>query len=154
MKKVKNKKRYFDTFKWTSKESETIFFLFGANLKSKIVASVHWKKMIKWYVSGPNIKKNIFFQPSSPLPIDTSWHKNHENRRRDWKSHTWAPLSAHYMVPSWFVLSLHGLLGPYKVPTQFWYAWFLPGPYLVQTTVCDLYTCQSYLLGHCRLGLA
>ncbi len=72
MKKVKNKKSYFDTFKWTSKESETNFFLFGANSKSKIVASVHWIKMIKLYVSGPNFKKIIFFQPSSPLPIDTS----------------------------------------------------------------------------------
>jgi hypothetical protein len=39
MKKVKNQKSYFGTFKWTSKESETTFF--GDNSKSKIVASVH-----------------------------------------------------------------------------------------------------------------
>jgi hypothetical protein len=39
MKKVKNKKKYFDTFKWTSNESETTFF--HDNSKSKIVASVH-----------------------------------------------------------------------------------------------------------------
>jgi hypothetical protein len=41
MKKVKNKKSYFDTFKCTSKESEYNNFFFGANSKSKIVASVH-----------------------------------------------------------------------------------------------------------------
>ncbi len=39
MKKVKIQKSYFDTFKWTSGESETTFF-FCSNLKSKIVASV------------------------------------------------------------------------------------------------------------------
>ncbi len=39
MKTVKIQKSYFDTFKWASKESETIFF-FGANSKSKIIASV------------------------------------------------------------------------------------------------------------------
>jgi hypothetical protein len=39
MKKVKiQKNSYFDTFKWTSGESETTFFCF--NSKSKIVASV------------------------------------------------------------------------------------------------------------------
>ncbi len=38
MKKVKIQKSYFDTFKWTSGESETTFFC--ANSKSKIVASV------------------------------------------------------------------------------------------------------------------
>jgi hypothetical protein len=38
MKKVKLKKNYFDTFKWTSEESETTFFY--ANSKSKIFASV------------------------------------------------------------------------------------------------------------------
>ncbi len=54
-KKWKIRKSYFDTFKWTSKESETTFF--GANLKSKIVASVHCTyaiAKIKWYVSGPH----------------------------------------------------------------------------------------------------
>jgi hypothetical protein len=39
MKKVKIRKSYFDTFKWTSKESVTTFF--DAKSKSKIVASVH-----------------------------------------------------------------------------------------------------------------
>jgi hypothetical protein len=39
MKKVKNKKSYFDTFKWTSNISETAFLC--DNSKSKIVASVH-----------------------------------------------------------------------------------------------------------------
>jgi hypothetical protein len=38
MKKVKIQKSYFDTFKWTSGESETTFFC--SNSKSKIVASV------------------------------------------------------------------------------------------------------------------
>jgi hypothetical protein len=38
MKKVKIKKNYFDTFKWTSGESETTFFC--SNSKLKIVASV------------------------------------------------------------------------------------------------------------------
>ncbi len=38
MKKVKIQKSYFDTFKWTSGESETTFFC--ANSKSKFVASV------------------------------------------------------------------------------------------------------------------
>jgi hypothetical protein len=61
MKKVKNKKSYFDTSKWTSKESETT--LFGANSKSKIVASVHCAyaskdKMVRIW---PTLKKLIFY---------------------------------------------------------------------------------------------
>jgi hypothetical protein len=39
IKKCKIRESYFDTFKWTSRESKTTFF--GANSKSKIVASVH-----------------------------------------------------------------------------------------------------------------
>jgi hypothetical protein len=38
MKKLKIQKSYFDTFKWTSGESETTFL--SSNSKSKIVASV------------------------------------------------------------------------------------------------------------------
>ncbi len=37
--KVKNRKGYFDTFKWASKESEKTFLC--ANSKSKIVVGVH-----------------------------------------------------------------------------------------------------------------
>jgi hypothetical protein len=40
MKKVKNQKNYFDTFKWTSNKSETTFFVVD-NSKSKNVANVH-----------------------------------------------------------------------------------------------------------------
>jgi hypothetical protein len=52
-----------DTFKWTSKESETTFL--GATSKSKIVVSVHCAyaskdKMIRT-VSAPNGTKIIFF---------------------------------------------------------------------------------------------
>jgi hypothetical protein len=55
----------------TSKQSETTFF--GANSKSKIVVSVlytHTLTKIKWHVS--NLSVNFFFQPQSPLPIETS----------------------------------------------------------------------------------
>ena len=58
MKKVKIQKIYFDTFKWTSGESETTFFC--ANSKSKIVASVDGAyaskdKMVRIW---PTFKKN------------------------------------------------------------------------------------------------
>ncbi len=58
MKKVKIQKSYFDTFKWTSGGSETNFF--GANSKSKIVASVGGAyaskdKMVRIW---PTFKKN------------------------------------------------------------------------------------------------
>ncbi len=60
MKKVKIQKSYFDTFKWTSGESETTFFC--ANAKSKIVASVDGAyaskdKMVRIW---PTLKKKIF----------------------------------------------------------------------------------------------
>jgi hypothetical protein len=58
MKKVKIQKNYFDTFKWTSGESETTFFC--SNSKSKIVVSVDGAyaskdKMIRIW---PTFKKN------------------------------------------------------------------------------------------------
>jgi hypothetical protein len=61
MKKVKNQKSYFDTFKWTSNESETT--LFCDNSKSKIVSSEHcaYASKDKMIISGPNLKKNYFF---------------------------------------------------------------------------------------------
>ncbi len=61
MKKVKIKKKYFDTFKWTSGEYETTFFC--ANSKSKIVAGVDvaYASKDKIDVSGPTLKKKLFF---------------------------------------------------------------------------------------------
>jgi hypothetical protein len=55
---MKIKKSYFDTFKWTSGESETTFFC--ANSNSKIVASVDGAyaskdKMVRIW---PTLKKN------------------------------------------------------------------------------------------------
>ena len=79
MKKVKIQKSYFDTFKWTSGESETTFFV-CSNSKSKIVASVDGAdaskdKMVRIW---PTFKKtNFLFQPSSPLPIEILCRKNH-----------------------------------------------------------------------------
>jgi hypothetical protein len=76
MKKVKIQKSYFDTFKWTSGESETTFFC--SNSKSKIVASVDSAytckdKMVRIW---PHFKKIAFlFQPSSHLPIETLCQK-------------------------------------------------------------------------------
>jgi len=57
MKKVKIQKSYFDTFKWTSGESETTFFC--ANSKSKIVASVDgaYASKDKMVCIGPTLKK-------------------------------------------------------------------------------------------------
>ena len=78
MKKVKTQKIYFDTFKWTSGESETTFFC--SNSKSKIVASVDgaYASKDKAVRIWPSFKKNNFlFQTSSPLPIETLCHKNH-----------------------------------------------------------------------------
>ena len=55
MKKVKIQKSYFDTFKWTSGESETTFFLvLTQSEKSLLVYTVHTLAKIKWYVSGPH----------------------------------------------------------------------------------------------------
>ncbi len=88
MKKGKNQKSYFDTFKWPSKESETTFFL----------VITQSQKSLSLYLARI-VKKIIFFQPPSPLPIYTLWHKNHENRR-DRKSHTWSPLSVVYIMRS------------------------------------------------------
>jgi hypothetical protein len=69
MKKVKIQKNYFDTFKWTSEESETSFFC--ANSKSKIVASVDGAyaskdKMIRIW---PTFKKIKFFISALKSPI-------------------------------------------------------------------------------------
>jgi hypothetical protein len=69
MKKVKNKKNYFDTFKWTSNESETTFFVCD-NSKSKIVVRIHGAyaskdKMIRIW---PKLKKYIFFYFSPKVP--------------------------------------------------------------------------------------
>jgi hypothetical protein len=62
MKKVKNQKKlqYFDIFKWTSRNLKQLFF--GANSKSKIVASVHCAyaskdKMVHFW---PTFKKKNF----------------------------------------------------------------------------------------------
>jgi hypothetical protein len=68
MKKVKIRKSYFDTFKWTSKKSEKTFFL--ANSKSKIVASVHCANASKDEIVHiwPTIKKKNFFNSSLKSP--------------------------------------------------------------------------------------
>jgi hypothetical protein len=71
VKKVKIKKKsFFDTFKWTSGESETTFF--GANSKSKIVASVDGTyaskdKMVRIW---PTFKKKIISALKSPTYRD------------------------------------------------------------------------------------
>ncbi len=58
MKKVKHLKKLFDTFKWTSKFSETTF---DANSKSKIVVSVHCACANKDKVSNPSVTNLIFY---------------------------------------------------------------------------------------------
>jgi hypothetical protein len=71
-------KSYFDTFKWTSGESETTFFVLTQSQKSLLAKKTHTLAKIKWYVSGPHFKKiNFLFQSSSHLPIETLCHKNH-----------------------------------------------------------------------------
>jgi hypothetical protein len=76
MKKVKNQKTLF----WHIQEDlkGILNYFFGANSKSKSLPAytAHTLANIKWYVHGPNLKKKFLFQPTSPLPIDTSWHKN------------------------------------------------------------------------------
>jgi hypothetical protein len=61
MKKVKIQKSDFDTFKWTSGESETTFFC--ANSKSKIIASVDsaYASKDKMVRIWPTFKNKIFF---------------------------------------------------------------------------------------------
>jgi hypothetical protein len=67
MKKVKNQKSYFDTFKWTSKESEQLFFMLTQSQKPLPAYTAHTLAKIKLYVSGPNLQKIIFFSvPKSP----------------------------------------------------------------------------------------
>ncbi len=67
-KKWKLQKSYFDTFKWTSKESETAFF--GAITQSQKSLPAYTALRIvkiKLYKSGPNLKKLIYlFHPWSP----------------------------------------------------------------------------------------
>ncbi len=63
----KSKKHYFDTFKWTSNESETMFFCVLTQ-SQKIIASVHFEyaskeKMIHIW---PIFKKIIYFSPQVP----------------------------------------------------------------------------------------
>jgi hypothetical protein len=67
MKKIKNKKKLFGTFKWTSNESEKNFFLCD-NSKSKIIARVHCTfaskdKMIRIW---PKFKLFFNFSPQVP----------------------------------------------------------------------------------------
>jgi len=68
MKKVKNHKKLFDTFKWTSKESETTFILvLTQSQKSLLVYTVHTLAKIKWYYLAHIKKKLIFyFLPKVP----------------------------------------------------------------------------------------
>jgi len=63
MKKVKNQKSYFDTLKWTSKESETTFLCY--NSKSKIVAGVHCASAskVKMIRIWPKKKSIFYFSP-------------------------------------------------------------------------------------------
>ncbi len=62
MKKVKNLKKLFGTFKWTLGESGTIFFVW-ANSKSKIFASVDgvYASKDKMVNIWPTKKKIIFY---------------------------------------------------------------------------------------------
>jgi hypothetical protein len=80
MKKVKIQKSYFDTFKSSGPQGnlKQLFFVLTQSQKSMPAKAAHTLAKIKWYVSGPHLKKNNFlFQPSSPLPIETLRHKNH-----------------------------------------------------------------------------
>ncbi len=57
MKKVKNKKSYFDTFKRISKESETTFFVITQSKKLLPAYTAHTLGKIKWHISAPIKKK-------------------------------------------------------------------------------------------------
>ncbi len=65
MKKVKNKKNYFDTFKWTSSKSETTFCVITQSKKSLLAYTAHTLAKIKRYLSGLNKIKN-YFSPQVP----------------------------------------------------------------------------------------
>jgi hypothetical protein len=69
MKKVENQKSHFDTFKWTSKESETTFFLVTQSEKLLLAYTAHTLEKIKWYISGPH-KKFFFSALKSPTYRD------------------------------------------------------------------------------------
>jgi hypothetical protein len=84
----KSKIRYFDTFKWSSKQSETTFL--AQNSKSKIVVSKYTLRAHSLTKVLANKKAILNFEF---LPREALWYKNGYNRR-DRKSHTWAPLNS------------------------------------------------------------
>jgi hypothetical protein len=70
MKKVKNKKSYFYTFKWTSKESETTFFMLTQSQKSfpAYTAQCAYASKDKMIRIWPKFKKKIFFISAPKVP--------------------------------------------------------------------------------------
>jgi hypothetical protein len=69
MKKVKNQKKLFWHIQVDLKQNwNNFFYVITQSQKSLPAYTAHTLAEIKWYVSGPSLKKNNFlFQPPSPL---------------------------------------------------------------------------------------